>query len=111
MATVKRYNELAAAGRDEDFGKPAGMLAPVAKAPFYGIHRTVRVSAITSGMVVNEHHQALDADGKGIQGLYLAGNLSGGFYGGIDYPLTVFGLSLGRCYTIGHLTGKHVASL
>jgi hypothetical protein len=111
VATVKHYNELVASGRDEDFGKPAERMAPVLKPPFYGIHRTVRVSAITSGMVVDEHHNALDADGKPIKGLYLAGNLSGGFYGGVDYPLTVFGLSLGRCYTIGYLTGKHVASL
>ncbi|HLO68246.1 MAG TPA: FAD-binding protein [Holophaga sp.] len=111
VATVKRYNELAAAGRDEDFGNPAEKMAPVLKAPFYGIHRTVRVSAITSGMVVNENHNALAADGKPIKGLYVVGNLSGGFYGGIDYPLTVPGLSLGRCYTIGYLTGKHVASL
>ncbi|BDU78299.1 FAD-dependent oxidoreductase [Mesoterricola sediminis] len=110
-ATVKRYNDLAAAGRDEDFGNPADKMAPVLKAPFYGIHRAVRVSAIVSGMVVNERHNALDADGKPIKGLYLAGNLSGGFYGGIDYPMAVPGLSLGRCYTVGYLTGKHVASL
>lgn len=111
VATVKRYNEMVAAGRDEDFGKPADKMAPVVKAPFYGIHRTIRISAIVSGMLVDEHHNALNADGKPIKGLYLAGNLSGGFYGGIDYPLTVYGLSLGRCYTIGFLTGKHVASL
>ena len=30
---------------------------------------------------------------------------------GVDYPLTVFGLSLGRCYTFGYLTGRHVAKL
>jgi hypothetical protein len=111
VATVKRYNQLVAAGRDEDFGKPADKMAPVLKAPFYGIHRTVRISAIVSGMLVDEHHNALDGGGKPIKGLYLVGNLSGGFYGGIDYPLTVFGLSLGRCYTLGYLTGKHVASL
>ena len=96
---------------DDDFGKPADRLIPVVKPPFYGIHRRVRVSAITSGMLVDENHQALDADGKPIQGLYLIGNLGGGFYGGVDYPLTVFGLSLGRCYTFGYLAGRHVAKL
>jgi succinate dehydrogenase/fumarate reductase flavoprotein subunit len=111
VATVKRYNELVAAGRDDDFGKPADRLIPVVKPPFYGIHRRVRVSAITSGMLVDENHQALDADGKPIKGLYLVGNLGGGFYGGVDYPLTVFGLSLGRCYTFGVLTGRHVAKV
>ncbi|GFO57884.1 fumarate reductase [Geomonas silvestris] len=111
VASVKRYNEVVASGKDSDFGKPADRLIPVLQAPFYGIHRRVRVSTICSGILVNENHQALDADGKPIKGLYAIGNLGGGFYGGVDYPLTVFGLSLGRCYTFGYLTGKHVAKL
>lgn len=111
VATVKRYNEMVAAGRDTEFGKPADLMVPVEKPPFYGIHYRVRVSAITSGMLVNTNHQALDADGKPIKGLYLIGNLGGGFYGGVDYPLTVFGLSLGRCYTFGYMAGRHVARL
>ena len=40
---------------------------------------------------------------------YAIGNCSGHFYGGIDYPLTVFGLSLGRCYTEGYVIGRMVA--
>lgn len=111
VATVRRYNELAASGKDSDFGKPADKLHPIAAPPFYGIHRTVRISAICSGLVIDENHQCLDADAKPIKGLYAIGNLGGGFYGGPDYPLTVYGLSLGRCYTFGYLTGKHVASL
>lgn len=111
VATVKRYNEVVASGKDSDFGKPADRLIPVEKAPFYGIHRRVRISTICSGMLINENHQALNADGKPIKGLFIVGNMAGGFYGGVDYPLTVFGLSLGRCYTFGYLTGKHVAKL
>ena len=111
VATVKRYNEVVAAGKDDDFGKPANRLIPVDKAPFYGIHRRVRISTICSGMLVDVNHQALNADGRPIKGLFLIGNLGAGFYGGVDYPLTVFGLSLGRCYTFGFLAGRHVAQL
>ena len=111
VATVKRYNEMVAAGKDTEFGKAPEWLTPVVKPPFYGIHRRVRVSTLCSGMLVDARHQALDADGKPIQGLYLIGNLGAGFYGGVDYPLTVFGLSLGRCYTFGYLAGRHVAKL
>jgi predicted oxidoreductase len=111
VATVKRYNEVVASGQDTDFGKPANRLIPVEKAPFYGIHRRVRVSTICSGMLVDLNHQALNAEGKPIKGLFLIGNLGAGFYGGVDYPLTVFGLSLGRCYTFGYLAGRHVARL
>jgi predicted oxidoreductase len=111
VATVKRYNEIVASGKDSDFGKPADLLYPVDTPPFYGILRTVRLSTICSGLLVDENHQCLDADAKPIKGLYAIGNLGGGFYGGVDYPLTVFGLSLGRCYTFGYLAGKHVARL
>jgi len=111
VATVKRYNQIVASGKDTDFGKPADLLHPVNTPPFYGIHRTVRLSAVCSGLLVNENHQCLDADAKPIMGLYAIGNLGGGFYGGVDYPLTVFGMSLGRCYTFGYLAGKQVARL
>ncbi|GIU20366.1 hypothetical protein TUM4644_09640 [Shewanella colwelliana] len=111
VANIKRYNELCKKGQDDDFGKNSKKMVPVLKPPFYGIHRRMRVSAVCSGMLVNENHQAINADGKPIDGLYVIGNLGGGFYGGVDYPLTVFGLSLGRCYTFGYLTGKHVAKL
>ncbi len=109
--TVTRYNELVAKGSDEDFGKPAKFLKPVDTAPFYGIHRHVRISACCSGLVVDENSQCLNADGAPIPGLFAIGNDAGGFYGGVDYPLTVFGLSLGRCYTFGYVVGKYVAGL
>lgn len=111
VANVKRYNELCKKGKDDDFGKTSSRMVPVLKPPFYGIHRRVRISTLCSGILVNTHHQALDADGKEIPGLFAVGNMAAGFYGGVDYPLTVFGLSLGRCYTFGYLAGKHVAKL
>jgi predicted oxidoreductase len=111
VASIKRYNEIVASGKDTDFGKPAHLLVPVAKPPFYGIHRQVRISAICSGMLVDENLRALDADGKPIKGLWVVGNLGGGFYGAVDYPITITGLSLGRCYTFGYLAGRQVAKL
>ncbi|TWO83320.1 fumarate reductase [Shewanella algae] len=111
VSSVNRYNELCKKGKDADFGKPANRLVPVLKPPFFGIHRRMRISTLCSGILVNENHQVLDADGNEIPGLFIVGNLGAGFYGGVDYPLTVFGLSLGRCYTFGYLAGKYVANL
>ena len=31
------------------------------------------------------------------------------FYGGVDYPLDIYGLSLGRCVTAGYVTGRALA--
>ena len=39
------------------------------------------------------------------------GERGGCFYGGVDYPMDVLGLSIGRAITGGYLAGKHVASL
>ena len=71
--------------------------------------RQVRMSAICSGVDVNAKHECLTPEGEVIENLYAIGNCSGHFYGGIDYPLTVFGLSLGRCYTEGYVIGRMVA--
>ena len=105
---MKRYNELAAAGKDEDFGKPANYLVPVDTPPFYGIHRHVRMSAICSGVDVNAKHECSRPKARSSR-TCTHRQLFGHFYGGIDYPLTVFGLSLGRCYTEGYVIGRMVA--
>lgn len=49
-------------------------------------------------MNVNKDMQALNADGEPIEGLYAIGNCAGNFFGSPDYPMTVPGLSLGRCH-------------
>lgn len=109
--TVERYNELCEKGADEDFGKQAEYMVPLKTAPFYGIHRHVRISAVVSGVDVDENNQCLTPEGEPIPGLFAIGNCAGNFYGGVDYPLRVYGLSLGRCYTAGYMCGKHVAEL
>lgn len=110
-ASVKRYNEMVASGHDADFGKPVQYLKPIETPPFYAMNRWLRVSAITSGLVVDGNLQVVDNEDQPIEGLYAAGNVSGGFYGGIDYPMTLAGLSLGRCYTQGRYLGRLVANL
>jgi succinate dehydrogenase/fumarate reductase flavoprotein subunit len=110
QATVDRYNELCEKQDDTDFGKPSKYMHPIKTAPFWGVRKHIRVSALCSGVQINENGQALNADGEVIEGLYCVGNLGGPFYGGADYPFHQTGLSLGRCYTFGMLAGKHAAS-
>ncbi|SEO55820.1 FAD-dependent oxidoreductase [Denitrobacterium detoxificans] len=109
VKTVERYNELAAKGVDEDMGKAAKWLAPIATPPFYGIHRHVGVSTVIHGVNVNGDMQVLDKDGKVIEGLYAIGNCAGNFFGSPDYPMTVPGLSLGRAHTQGYVVGRALA--
>ena len=109
---VERYNELVAKGVDEDFGKEAKYLAPIDTPPFYGTHRHVRVSAIVSGVNVDEHMRVLkDGTNEAIPGLFAIGNVAGNFFAGVDYTMWMPGLSLGRAHTQGYVAGKYVASL
>jgi fumarate reductase flavoprotein subunit len=107
--TIARYNELARAGKDLDFGKRADRLTTVEKPPFYAGSANPTFLVVLGGMNVNPDHQALDADGKVIPGLYLAGNTAGGFFAN-DYPTMVAGISHGRALTFGFIAGKNAAS-
>ncbi|HML40985.1 MAG TPA: FAD-binding protein [Bellilinea sp.] len=111
LASVERYNELCDKGADEDFGKDAKWMNAIKTAPFYGIRRHLRVSALCSGVYTTPNGEALDGNNAPIPGLYCVGNLGGQFYGGADYPFHATGLSLGRCYTFGRIAGKHANTL
>lgn len=114
QATVDRYNELCAAGSDDDFGKNPVFMRAIDTPPFMVIPHEfgMGLSAIIGGLLINEDNQVLAADvHTPIEGLYAVGNVSGCFYGGVDYPMDVLGLSIGRSITGGYLAGKHVASL
>ncbi len=110
VETVERYNELVDKGVDEDMGKAAQWLKPIVAPPFYGIHRRIGLSTIIHGVNVNADMQVLDENGEPIEGLYSIGNCAGNFFGSPDYPMTVPGLSLGRCHTQGYVVGRAVAA-
>jgi fumarate reductase flavoprotein subunit len=109
VATVARYTELAKAGNDEDFSKPANMLAPIETAPFYASKVPVQLLVTLGGFKTNGNLQVLDKDSKVISGLYAVGNVSGGFFAN-DYPVLASGISHGRCITEGYLAGRHAAT-
>lgn len=105
-STVEKYNSYCENGFDLDFAKPSKYLAPVAQGPFYGLHYEYAVSAITSGLVVDKESRVLNAEGNAIEGFYAVGNCSGPFYGSVDYPLDIPGLSISRAITYGYYVGK-----
>lgn len=110
-ATVDRYNELAEAGQDEDFGKDARFLAPIKKPPFQAILRDFNegLSAVLGGLVVNDENRVLNDEGEPIAGLFAVGNVSGPFFGSVDYSMQIEGLSVGRAVTTGYVAGRAAA--
>ncbi|WP_217952573.1 FAD-dependent oxidoreductase [Adlercreutzia caecimuris] len=107
--TVARYNELAAKGADDDFGKNPKYLQALDTPPFAIIPRNFDGSLPMGGIIVNADNMVLDANDEPIEGLYAVGNNAGPFYGGTDYPMDVLGLSIGRAITNGYCAGKFLA--
>lgn len=102
-ATVARYNELAEMGRDVDFGKQAARLTFVKDAPFYAICRQPRLLCALGGLVINDRMEVLDEAQAPIPNLYACGNNSGDWFGGLEHPMVIPGMSLGRAVVTGHL--------
>lgn len=98
-ATVERYNELAAAGVDEDFGKPSKDLIALTNPPFYGSFFAGHVLCTIDGLQVDEDNRVIRAtDQSPIDGLFAIGNCSGSFFS-VTYPELIWGLAQARSGT------------
>ena len=111
MAEVERYNELCAAGYDEDFGKMPKRLFPVENPPFYGCAFSAARSMLVmiGGLECDHDLHVVDADDNPIPGLFVAGNNQGRRFL-VDYPVIVAGISLGTALTFGRLAGTNAAA-
>jgi fumarate reductase flavoprotein subunit len=107
-ATLERYNLLAKAGKDTDFGKRRDRLFTVDKPPFYAGIIEQHILVVLGGLITNPQFQLLDADRKIIPGLYLAGNTVGNRFA-VDYPTMCAGLSHGFAWLSGRLCGLAAA--
>ena len=98
LATVARYNELYDAQEDVDFGKQAYRLSAIRQAPFYGFWMGACILCTLQGILVNEKAEALDTNNQPIPGLFVTGDMSGGFF--VDnYPCLMPGIAMGRTMT------------
>ena len=108
-ATVERYNELAAKGVDEDFGKPAKDLIALENPPFYGCFFGGHVLCTLDGLQITEHGQVIrGSDQQPIEGLYATGNCSGSMYS-VTYPELLWGNANARTCTLALHIVKRLA--
>ena len=106
-ASVARYNELAATGHDDDFGKPGKRLFPLEQGPFYGVRMGVTGMLVCAGgLESDEQARTFDNDRNVIPGLYVAGNIQGNRYA-VEYPICLKGLSHSLCMFYGYVAGKN----
>ena len=121
-ATVDRFNRMAIAGKDEDFGrgdtaydryfgdetvKPNPNLGTVEQGPFYAVEHVITDVGTVGGVVADEHARVLRDDGTIIEGLYASGCTAASPNGKI-YPAP--GASISSSMTFGYLAAQHVAA-
>ena len=74
--TIANYNKFCEKGHDPDFDKPA--LHRIDQPPYYAAIIPLAVTDSYGGLRINEKAQVEDTAGKVIEGLYAAGEASGG---------------------------------
>jgi len=119
--TVKRFNQFALNGIDEDFHrgdsaydriysdprvKPNPNLAPLTKPPFYAVRVWPGDLGTKGGLLTDEFARVLNKQGVPIQGLYAAGNSSASVMGH-TYPGP--GSTIGPAMVFGMIAGQHAA--
>lgn len=80
-ATMDKWNAAVAAGADEEFGRTS-FANPLDTAPYYAIKVTAGIHHTMGGLTINPQTQVLAGDGTVIDGLYAAGEVTGGVHGG-----------------------------
>lgn len=119
--TAERFNELAAAGHDDDFnrgdsvydnyyGDPTLLnpnLYPLRKPPYYAFQIILGDLGTSGGLCTDEHARVLRADDTVIDGLYAVGNTAspvmGRSYAGA-------GATIGPAMTFGYVAAQHISA-
>lgn len=110
LATCARYNELFDKQKDEDFGKPAYRLSSLTQAPFYGFWMGAVILTTEQGLLVDENSRVLNAQNEPFEGLFAAGDCSGGFFYN-NYPCLMPGVACSKAMTFGIKSVKVAAGL
>lgn len=109
--SIERYNAGVDAGEDPEFGRDglchhAGTRTKIERAPFYAYLSTTTVLATYCGLHVDDHARVLDVFGAPLDGLFAAGEITGGFHG----QSYMTGTSLGKAALFGRIAGTSAAA-
>lgn len=108
VETWNRYNMFAEQGKDEDYNKEPYRLTSLTHPPYYGVRTGSWFLATIDGVSINTDMHAVDEAGRQIEGLFMVGNDSGGFFS-VSYPNLMTGLAAGRTMTFGRRAGMLAA--
>lgn len=123
VATVAIFNDDARTGIDTEFGRgsteqdrylgdasvePNPCMAPLETGPYYAVPLHAGVLGTSGGLATDHDGQVLDRHQEPIDGLYAAGNVSGGVFCN-TYPGG--GATLGSGVTRAFAAGSHIAAV
>ncbi len=112
QATIARFNEGAAAGRDPDFGRGerpydrwigGDPLAPVERPPFHAVRVDAGCLGTKGGPRTDDRGRVLRPDGTRIPGLYAAGNVAASPFG---TATAGGGATIGPALVFGYRAGE-----
>lgn len=83
-------------------------MLPLQNPPYYGCRQGASLLCTLDGLRINTRMQVLNTVGEPIEGLYAAGDCSGGFFA-LNYPEYIVGVAVGRTLTEGYLLGGYLA--
>lgn len=111
IASIRRYNEVCARGRDDDFGRDPKLLGEMTGTLFLQKVRPAMMFQMlvsVGGFVTDDRQQVLDENYERIGGLYATGNCCGRRFG-MQYATPISGVSIGIAITLGREAGKNAA--
>lgn len=104
--SIQYFNGCFAEGTDKYFAKPIiGKAEQIKHPPFYGIRLWPKVHHTMGGIRINTEGEVVDLDGKSIESLYAAGEITGGIHG----ACRLGSCAITECLVFGRIAGKNVA--
>lgn len=103
-ASVEKYNSYVDAGEDKDFGKNV-FGTKIATAPYYAVIEKPSVHHTMGGVQINTKAEVLNEKGEVIEGLFAAGEVTGGVHAGNRLG----GNAIADCMVFGRIAGTNAA--
>jgi fumarate reductase flavoprotein subunit len=100
-STVESYNEYFKDQNDKEFGRRL-LNVELIEAPYYGVEVSPAIHHTMGGIKINTNAEVINNSGDVVEGLYAAGEVTGGIHGGNRIggnaitDITVFGKIAGR---------------
>lgn len=105
--TIAQHNEIIAAKKDGNFGKPISpSMVAMTEGPYFAVSQWPSVHHTEGGVRIDAQARVISIDGNPIPGLYAAGEFTGGIHGNNRLG----GNAIADCIVFGRIAGRNAAA-